>query len=45
MTGKVNYKAETIYEILGLNKVNTRTLQAIDGNHYEAPTVAGGTAA
>lgn len=35
MTGKVNYKAGTIYEILGLNKVNTRTLQAIDGNHYE----------
>lgn len=35
MTGKVNYKADTIYEILGLNKVNTRTLQAIDGNHYE----------
>lgn len=35
MTGKVNYEADTIYEILGLNKVNTRTLQAIDGNHYE----------
>lgn len=35
MVGKINYKADTIYEILGLNKVNTRTLQAIDGNHYE----------
>ena len=35
MVGKINYKADTIYEILGLNKVNTRVLQAVDGNHYE----------
>ena len=33
--GKINYKGKTIYEILGLSKVNTRVLQAIDGNHYE----------
>ena len=25
----------SIYEILGLNKVNTKLLQAIDGDHYE----------
>ena len=35
MVGKIDYKADTIYEILGLTKVNTRVLQAIDGNHYE----------
>ena len=34
MTGKVNYKGKTIYEILGLTKVNTRVLQAVDGNNY-----------
>lgn len=33
--GKIDYKADTIYEILGLTKVNTKVLQAIDGNHYE----------
>ena len=32
-TGKVNIKGNTIYEILGLTKVNTRILQAVDGNH------------
>lgn len=32
-TGKVNVKGNTIYEILGLTKVNTRVLQAVDGNH------------
>ncbi len=31
----INYKAETIYEILGLTKVNTRVLQQIDGGDYE----------
>jgi DNA-directed RNA polymerase subunit RPC12/RpoP len=31
-TGKLNLKGNTIYEILGLNKVNTRILQEIDGN-------------
>lgn len=34
MVGKVNYKGKTIYEILGLTKVNTRVLQAVDGDHY-----------
>lgn len=34
MAGKVNYKGKTIYEILGLTKVNTRVLQAVDGNNY-----------
>jgi hypothetical protein len=33
--GKLKLSGETIYEILGLNKVNTRVLQAIDGNSYE----------
>ena len=33
--GKINFKGKTIYEILGLTKVNTRVLQSIDGNHYE----------
>ena len=32
-TGKVNVKGKTIYEILGLTKVNTRVLQVVDGNH------------
>lgn len=32
--GKINLKAKTIFEILGLTKVNTRVLQAIDGNTY-----------
>ena len=31
----INYKANTIYEILGLTKVNTKILQKIDGNAYE----------
>lgn len=35
LVGKVREKGGTIYEILGLNKVNTRLLQAIDGDHYE----------
>lgn len=35
MVGKIREKGATIYEILGLNKVNTRLLQAIDGDHYE----------
>lgn len=34
MVGKVNYNGKTIFEILGLTKVNTRVLQAVDGNHY-----------
>lgn len=33
--GKINFKGKTIYEILGLTKVNTRVMQSIDGNHYE----------
>lgn len=33
--GKIWEKGSTIYEILGLNKVNTRLLQEIDGDHYE----------
>lgn len=33
--GKINKNGKTIYEILGLTKVNTRILQEIDGNHYE----------
>lgn len=33
MVGKVNYQGNTIYEILGLTKVNTRILQEIDGNN------------
>lgn len=32
---KINRKGGTIYKILGLNKVNTRILQAIDGNYDE----------
>ncbi len=32
--GKVNLERETIYEILGLNKINTKILQEIDGNTY-----------
>lgn len=32
--GKVNLNADTIYHILGLNKVNTRILQKIDGGTY-----------
>lgn len=35
MVGKINYDGDTIYEILGLTKINTRILQQIDGNHYE----------
>lgn len=34
MVGNVNYKGKTIYEILGLTKVNTKVLQAVDGDHY-----------
>ncbi|MCI8673082.1 MAG: hypothetical protein HFI89_06290 [Lachnospiraceae bacterium] len=33
VTGKVNYSGGTIYEILGLTKINTRILQAMDGDH------------
>lgn len=32
--GKVDLKADTIYRILGLNKVNVRILQQIDGSTY-----------
>lgn len=32
---KINYEADTIYEILGLTKVNIRVLQQIDGGDYE----------
>lgn len=31
-TGKINMHGKTIYEILGINKLNTRILQEIDGN-------------
>lgn len=31
-TGKINMSGKTIYDILGLNKVNTKILQEIDGN-------------
>lgn len=31
-TGKINMSGKTIYNILGLDKVNTRILQEIDGN-------------
>lgn len=34
-TDVIDYKANTIYEILGLTKVNTKILQEIDGNAYE----------
>lgn len=34
-TGKINMKGGTIYKILGLNKVNTKILQSIDGNYDE----------
>ena len=34
-TGKINMKGGTIYKILGLNKLNTKILQAIDGNYDE----------
>lgn len=34
MVGKVEYKGKTIYEILGLTKVNTRILQKVDGNNH-----------
>lgn len=32
--GRVNLDADTIYRILGINKVDTRILQEIDGNTY-----------
>ncbi len=32
---KIKMKGGTIYEILGLNKVNTKILQSIDGNYDE----------
>lgn len=32
---KFNYGGSTIYEILGLSKVNTRILQKVDGNEFE----------
>lgn len=34
-TGKLDCNGETIYQILGINKVNTRTLQQIDGSYDE----------
>lgn len=34
-TGKLNCSGKTIYQILGLDKVNTRTLQEIDGCYDE----------
>ena len=34
-SGRMNFKGRTIYEILKLNKVNTRILQEIDGNEDE----------
>ena len=34
-TGKINLKGETIFKILGLNKVNTRILQDINGSFDE----------
>lgn len=35
LSGKIHKKETTIYKILGLNKVNTRLLQEIDGDYYE----------
>ncbi len=32
--GKINKKGKTIYEILGLTKINTKLMQEIDGNQY-----------
>ena len=34
-TGRLNCHGKTIYQILGLDKVNTRVLQQIDGNYDE----------
>lgn len=34
-TGKLNCNGETIYQILGLDKLNTRVLQQIDGSYDE----------
>lgn len=34
-TGKIKKDGKTIWEIIGLNKVNTRVLQQIDGNYDE----------
>lgn len=34
-TGKLNCNGKTIYQILGLDKVNTRVLQQIDGSYDE----------
>ncbi len=34
MAGKIDHKGKTIYEILGLTKINTRVLQAVDGNDH-----------
>lgn len=33
--GKIDYKGKTIYDILGLNKVNTKIMQEIDGTNAE----------
>lgn len=33
LVGKVNYAGKTIFDILGLTKVNTRILQALDGDN------------
>ncbi len=34
LVGKIDYDGKTIYEILGLTKINTKILQEIDGDHY-----------
>lgn len=34
LVGKVNYEGKTIFNILGLTKVNTRILQELDGDNY-----------
>lgn len=33
--GKLNFEGKTIYEILGLTKINTKILQEVDGDNYE----------
>ena len=34
LVGKINYYGKTIFDILGLTKVNTRILQELDGDNY-----------
>lgn len=34
LVGKIDYSGKTIYDILGLTKVNTRILQELDGDNY-----------